>query len=646
MSKSSIEELQAQIKALQAALKSSESLRKSEEKRHQKIQQTMTEEIQQYNQKLQQYSQEVQQYNQEIQQYDQEIQQYTKTIDRYAQEAERHTQEIEQYEQQIERYKTIIERLKENFDIARYLEYAALSEKRSDKDLKQLKADLEETRIDVKSRSDLDLGPSAESEEKKEKKRWAKAGALKGGGRNMDFCSSLEKETVEVDIEGACLNADLEFVKKTVHSQISFIPSHLRCRETVVYIYRNKKTGTLVYANAKEHDIIKGGKLTNGFIAASIVDRIIWGLPFYRQARRINVMAGSDVVNAQLLTRSFLSVGVFLQGLGDELYRQVTSSSSIQGDETRFLVIHDDENNSRKQGYFWMLSSGGKRPVSYCRFYPSRSSNCAKELLSPIKSAALQVDGYAAYASVVNDMNELFAQEIAKNEGKEEAQRFLRDSKEQLEKGILLVGCIAHARRRFYQAFEVIYKNKPQSEGYKTCNTVLDLIGQLYRIEDTLRARSDLSEEEFLALRKREAIPIITKLRTYAKERQSLHSAELKLTEAIKYLLNQIGAIANYLEVADLTPDNNAQERLIKTVCTSRKNSLFASTEEGARSWALMHSILQSAMINGLDPTSYLKMVLDKVAKANNEGVLAKDMDWESLMPWHYTTEGLLADWK
>lgn len=42
MSKSSFEELQAQIKALQAALRSSESLRKSEEKRHQKIQQTMT----------------------------------------------------------------------------------------------------------------------------------------------------------------------------------------------------------------------------------------------------------------------------------------------------------------------------------------------------------------------------------------------------------------------------------------------------------------------------------------------------------------------------------------------------------------------------------------------------------------------------
>ena len=137
-------------------------------------------------------------------------------------------------------------------------------------------------------------------------------------------------------------------------------------------------------------------------------------------------MAGSTVVNAQLLTRSFLSVCGFLQGLGDELYRQVTSSHALHGDETSCLVIHDDESGSRKQGYLWMLSSSGKHPVSYCRFYPSRSSACAKELLSPCKSVALQVDGYAAYASVVKDMNTVFAKEIEASEGKEEAERFLQ----------------------------------------------------------------------------------------------------------------------------------------------------------------------------------------------------------------------------
>jgi hypothetical protein len=43
-----------------------------------------------------------------------------------------------------------------------------------------------------------------------------------------------------------------------------------------------------------------------------------------------------------------------------------------------------------------------------------------------------------------------------------------------------------------------------------------------------------------------------------------------------------------------------------------------------------MHSILQTTIIDNLDTTAYLKMLLDRVAKANNEQVLAKDMDWES----------------
>jgi hypothetical protein len=436
MSNQSIEELQAQNKALQKALKASESMRKSEEMRHKKAERAMGEEIQHYVGELQHYAKEVQTY----------------------------TEEIQHYTEELQRYKNIIERLKENFDIARYLQYASVSEKRrGGKDLKKLKEALEETRVDTADCSDFDLGSSAELEEKKEKKRWGRVEGVKTGGRNMEFCSSLEKETIEYDIKARDLINELVFVKKQVRSQVSYIPSHLRCREIVTYIYKNKSTGKLVYAKATQHDIIKGGKLTNGFIAASIADRIIWGLPFYRQSRRINLMAGSTIVNAQLLTRSFLSVCGFLQGLGDELYRQVTSSTALHGDETSCLVIHDDESGSRKQGYLWMLSSHGKHPVSYCRFYPSRSSECAKELLSPCKSVALQVDGYAAYASVVKDMNTVFAKEIEASEGKEEAERFLQDSKELLQKGILLVGCMAHARRRFYQAFEVIYKKREES---------------------------------------------------------------------------------------------------------------------------------------------------------------------------------------
>lgn len=550
---------------------------------------------------------------------------------------------------EIDKYKTLIERLKENFDIERYMNFGSTSEHRSAEEVKILRKKLEETKVEELESDDQDLSSSAVVEEQKAKKRWGRVDGVKTCGRNMDFSHKLEKEVIELDIREDLKDQvgrdELVFVKKSIRHQVSFVPSHLRCRETVCYIYKNIKSGNLVYATPKEHDIIKGGKLTNSFIAASIVDKIVWGLPFYRQARRINLMADCNIVDPQLLTRSFLSVSLFLQGLGEELYRQVVSGKSLHADETRILVIHSEQTGQKRLGYFWMLSRAVEPPVSYCRFYPSHNKSCAKELLSSCENLALQTDGYAAYASVVKEMNEYLATEVVTSEGEKGANEFLKESEDLLKKGILLVGCMAHARRRFYITFSVIYKNNPNSKGGETCYNVLQMIGKLYEIEKELRKKGGLSEQEFLDLRKKEAVPIIEKLRSYAKRRQPLHVAEPKLLEAISYLLNQIDTIANYLECAELTPDNNFQERLIKNICTTRKASLFASTEEGARAWALMHSILQTAMLNGVEPTTYLKAILDKVAKANHENVLAKDMDWQNMLPWNFNSQRLETVW-
>lgn len=552
-------------------------------------------------------------------------------------------EQISRMQKSIDDYAALIEKLKENFDIERFLNFAPSSETRG----KDLGRELDETRPSASDPADADLGGTPRQEEAKEKRRWGRQQGTHTSGRNMDFRKSLPHDERKLDLreelKGQAERDELVFVRKSEHPQIDFVDSYVRVRNTVTYIYRNRRTGKIVKATPAEHDIIKGGKLTNGFIAAYVSDRIVWGVPYYRQSRRINLMSGCEAVNAQLLTNTALCVSAMLSELGEHLFRAVTSGRSLHADETRLLVIHDKKDRKRRLGYFWMLSSTGTHPVSYCKFYPSRSADCAKELLEPCKGVALQADGYAAYASVARDMNEMYAAEIKRTEGAAEAEKFLADASLLLALGILLVGCMAHVRRRFFRAFETVYKDRPGSPGGVTCNTVMDLIAELYRIEDELRRMDGLSEKEFVELRKKRAVPVIRRLKDYAKERQPLHTAEPKLSEAISYLLNQIDTIANYLESPDLTPDNNSQERLIKTVCTTRRASMFASTEEGAASWALYHSLLQTAILNNVNPTLYLKSVLNAVAKANDAGTSAKDMDWESLMPWNFCDKIPLA---
>ncbi|MBI9094601.1 MAG: transposase [Sphaerochaeta sp.] len=86
-------------------------------------------------------------------------------------------------------------------------------------------------------------------------------------------------------------------------------------------------------------------------------------------------------------------------------------------------------------------------------------------------------------------------------------------------------------------------------------------------------------------------------------------------------------------------------EREIKTFVISRKNSLFASTERGALAWTKLMTVMQTAILNKINPTLYLKYLLDKITVIMNSGAKAKDIDWSQFRPWNLTPEQLEQAW-
>ena len=44
-----------------------------------------------------------------------------------------------------------------------------------------------------------------------------------------------------------------------------------------------------------------------------------------------------------------------------------------------------------------------------------------------------------------------------------------------------------------------------------------------------------------------------------------------------------------------------------------RKNALFAGSESGARTWAILASLINTAKLNDLDPQTYLADVLEQI---------------------------------
>jgi transposase len=76
---------------------------------------------------------------------------------------------------------------------------------------------------------------------------------------------------------------------------------------------------------------------------------------------------------------------------------------------------------------------------------------------------------------------------------------------------------------------------------------------------------------------------------------------------AVGYALGNQAALTRYTEAGFLQIDNNASERALRAVAVGRKNYLFAGSDAGARSAAVLSSVAGTCRRLGLDPFAYLR---------------------------------------
>lgn len=77
--------------------------------------------------------------------------------------------------------------------------------------------------------------------------------------------------------------------------------------------------------------------------------------------------------------------------------------------------------------------------------------------------------------------------------------------------------------------------------------------------------------------------------------------------------------------------DNNSAERAIKNFAVGRRNWLFAKSIRGADASAIVYSIVETALLNGLKPYLYLTYVLEKLLQT---GAFPKSEESDRLLPW------------
>ncbi len=321
---------------------------------------------------------------------------------------------------------------------------------------------------------------------------------------------------------------------------LDYVPASLKVMRYIREKYACsscKHTGVL-QAPSPHNRIIPGGMVGNGLIAASLSDKFIYHLPYARQSIRFRTIGFP--ISRQNLSRWQLQVSGLLSPLVSLIEQYILSKDVIHLDETTLQVMGEAERENTKTSYIWLRLYDGQDPpaVSY-RYYPSRATYAAKELLEGY-SGMIQTDAYGVYKSLVKN-----------SEGK-----------------LTQAFCLSHVRRLYYDIYvscggksKKKKKKSPANPLRKATEVILEDISDIFKLESELREQlytQKISEEEFLDKRKHRAKKLFEQFKAHVDTYKKITLPNTPFAGALNYTLNQWDGLQTYLETPLLSPSNNA----------------------------------------------------------------------------------------
>lgn len=323
--------------------------------------------------------------------------------------------------------------------------------------------------------------------------------------------------------------------------------------------------------------IIDKGLPTSGLLAQVLVAKYSDHLPLYRQ-ESIFGRCGYPIARSTLA--QWVGVcGVQLQPLVDALKIAMFQSAVLHADETPVAMLKPG-NKKTHRAYLWAYAPGvfeNLKAVVY-DFCESRAGEHARAFLGDWRGA-LVCDDFSGY-------------------------------KASFGAAITEVGCMAHARRKF---FDLHASNKS-----KIAQQALTYIGQLYEVE---REVKNLSADERGRIRQDKTKRLVDALHQWMQLQRQRVTDGTATAKALDYSLKRWVALTRFVDDACLPIDNNWIENQIRPIAIGRGNWLFAGSLRAGQRAAAVMSLIQSAKLNGHDPYVYLKDVLARLPTQKNSRI-------------------------
>jgi len=174
--------------------------------------------------------------------------------------------------------------------------------------------------------------------------------------------------------------------------------------------------------------------------------------------------------------------------------------------------------------------------------------------------------------------------------------------KQLIKDGVTEVGCLAHARRKF---FDLHAASKSQ-----IASNALQQFAEIYKIEREIK---ELEPDERRRIRQQTTKPLIDELHAWLITTRHQITDGTATAKALDYSLKRWAALTRFVDDGQLPVDNNHIENQIRPIAIGRNNWLFAGSLRAGKRAAAVMSLIQSAKLNGHDPYAYLKDVLTRL---------------------------------
>lgn len=425
----------------------------------------------------------------------------------------------------------------------------------------------------------------------------------KRGKRSVNL-DHLPVETVDYELptsEQICSSCghELHEMSTEVRQELEVIPAEVKVLRHVRHVYacrhcEHHELSTPVVTAEAPKPVFPKSLASPSAMAYTMSQKYVESQPLYRQEQHF-ARFGVTISRQNLANWIIYGAETWLKLLYDRMVFALLQRDILHADETPFQILREEGRSPTAKSYLWLYRTGREQPaIVLYEYQPSRKGEHPRNFLSGF-TGYLQVDGYSGYHKVAD---------------------------------VTLIGCWAHARRKFSDTLKAL----PESAKFAkvTATEGLNFCNQLFAIERKLK---DLSGEQRYKFRLEHSKPVLEAFSVWLHHQVPKVLPKSALGQAISYCRKQWDKLEGFLKDGRLELDNNRAERSIKPFVIGRRNWLFANTPKGAKASAIIYSVVETAKENGLQPFQYLKYLFEKLPNIDTSDLELLDQ----LLPWSTT---------